>query len=190
METYTLFFLTDIFSPVLNSDDLCVVLNLGYCENFIIVANFCTKSATPGFVAPSGSSNFKIAGSVLLYSTTLKNSKPLSAELNPSPVVPLLIFSTKIFSPATNWGVANPLIGVFNVHVTIPLLLLWILVTRYPFVLLIVLRIWGLEVNPLGDSKISTEDTEFADNFNCITPWSAVNLPVSGSTITRSGTEE
>ena len=166
------------------------MLNFGYCENLITVANFCTKSATPGFVAVSGSSYFKIAGSVLLYSTTLKNSKLLSAELNPSPVVPLLIFSTKIFSPATNCGVAKPLIGVFKVQVTIPLLLLWIFVTRYPFVLLIVLKIWGLEVNPLGDSKILTEDTEFADNFNCMTPWSAVNLPESGSTITRSGTEE
>ena len=45
------------------------------------------------------------------------------------PVVPFVIFSTKICSPATNCGVAKPLIGVFKVHVTIPELLLSTLVT-------------------------------------------------------------
>ena len=130
-----------------------------------------------------------MAGSVLLYSTTLKNLNPLSDELKPSPVVPIPIFSTKIFSPAINCGVANPFIGVFNVHVTIPLLLLWIFVTRYPLVLLIVLNICGLEVKPLGDSKMLTVEIEFAVNFNSMTPWSLVSFPVSGSTITNSGTE-
>ena len=138
-------------------------------------------------VAVFGNSNFTTAGSVLLYSATLKNTNPLSAELNPLPVVPIPMFSTKICSPAVNCGVANPLIGVFNVQVTIPLLLLWTSVTRYPFVLLIVLKIWGLDVSPLGDSKISTLPKELADNFSSITPWSPVKFPVSGSMITRSG---
>ena len=153
----------------------------------INVANFWLRSATPGFVAELGNSNFTIAGSVLLYSITLKNLNPLSAELNPFPAVPFVMFSTKTCSPTKNWGVANPLIGVFRVHVTIPLLLLWILVTLYPFVLLIVLKIWGFDVNPLGDSSISTLAIELADKFTSITPWSSVKFPVSGSTITKSG---
>ena len=124
---------------------------------------------------------------MLLYSTTSKNSNPLSGELNPFPVVPIPIFSTNIFSPTTNCGVANPLIGVLRVQVTIPTLLLSTSVTLYPFVLLIVLKICGLDVNPLGDSKISTVPSEFAAKSKVITPWSSVNLPVSGSTITRSG---
>ena len=111
----------------------------------------------------------------------------MSAELNPSPVVPIPIFSTKICSPAVNCGVANPFIGVLSVHVTMPLLLLSTSVTRYPLVLLIVLKIWGFDVSPLGDSKIFTFPKELADKSNWITPWSAVNFPVSGSTITRSG---
>ena len=152
-----------------------------------IVAKFWVEAATPGFVAVLGNSNLTIAGSVLLYSTTLKNTNPLSAELNPSPVVPIPIFSTKICSPTVNCGVANPFIGVLSVQVTIPLLLLSTSVTRYPLVLLIVLKIWGFDVSPLGDSKIFTLPNELADNSNWITPWSAVNLPVSGSTITRSG---
>ena len=77
--------------------------------------------------------------------------------------------------------------GVFKVHVTIPELLLSTLVTLYPLVLLIVLKICGLDVKPLGDSNKSILDIEFADNFTWITPWSLVNLPVSGSTITSSG---
>ena len=51
----------------------------------------------------------------------------------------------------------------------------------------IVLKIWGLDVNPLGDSKISTLPNELDDNLTLITPWSPVNFPVSGSIITRSG---
>ena len=101
--------------------------------------------------------------------------------------MPIPIFSTNICSPAVNCGVAKPLIGVLSVHVTIPVLLLWTSVTRYPFVLLIVLKIWGLDVSPLGDSKILTLPKELADNFNSITPWSAVKFPVSGSIITRLG---
>ena len=123
----------------------------------------------------------------MLYVITSKNSNPLSGELNPVPALPFVIFSTKTCSPTTNCGVAKPLIGVFKVHVTIPELLLSTLVTLYPLVLLIVLKICGLDVKPLGDSNKSTLDIEFAANFTWITPWSLVNLPVSGSTITSSG---
>ena len=132
----------------------------------IIVAKFWVDAAIPGFVAVLGNSNFTIAGSVLLYSTTSKKTNPLSAELNPSPVVPIPIFSTKICSPAVNCGVANPFIGVLSVHVTMPLLLLSTSVTRYPLVLLIVLKIWGFDVSPLGDSKIFTFPKELADKSN------------------------
>ena len=86
-----------------------------------------------------------------------------------------------------NCGVAKPLIGVFKVHVTIPELLLSTFVTLYPLVLFIVLKICVLDVNPLGDSNMFILDIEFAANITWITPWSLVNLPVSGSMTTRSG---
>ena len=73
----------------------------------MIDAKFWVDAATPGLVAVFGNSNLTTAGSVLLYSVTLKNTKPLSAEFNPSPVVQIPIFSTNICCPAVNREVAD-----------------------------------------------------------------------------------
>ena len=84
----------------------------------------------------------------------------------------------------------NPEIGVTNVQVTIPVVLIVDIPTielmAIPLLLFIVLIFCSIADSPFGDASTFTESIEVPTSSTSSTPWS-VNNPVSGLTTTTSG---
>ena len=154
---------------------------------------FWAVLATPGLVVTEFKLNSIIAGFEFVTELTLKNLKPLSAELNPSPPVSVLSVycckpSTYISSLILNGDVENPNTGVTSVQVAIPvdgLYCNWL--TVEPLLLFIANISCVIDCNPFGSTIILTSLNELPVILAPIMAPDLSSRPVRGFTMTKSG---